>query len=354
MRGDDAFAVLGLRPGAGRDEIDQAYRRLIKQYHPDYAGGDANKAAEINRAYTDLRARPRAAVRAAPRPAPVPREMYARPQSSWRTPLVVAAAAAAFAMVAASATMSQNDPWADVFTTDDAGGASDSRGDREALRAGGFDEPLAAQIIQSSVGNARRLKETNDPALAAEFSRECLSRLSSNPSVPLFDSCAAYDEAIALLSTGDPAFESGPFNPLAVTARQVGAARMLSADDFEAESRLQQIRSQVHMALLPAIPDASRASVERVSTRVPAPRRERAQRTAARTIRYRPEVPVTVTPVAAEPPRAIKPVSAPRPRRSKPPEKPAPKRASAEPGTKPAWQQPLKPAWQRPLPARER
>ncbi|MBA2635744.1 MAG: J domain-containing protein, partial [Sphingomonas sp.] len=45
------YSVLGLRPGAGRDEIDDAYRRLIKRHHPDYTGGDGDRAAEINRAY---------------------------------------------------------------------------------------------------------------------------------------------------------------------------------------------------------------------------------------------------------------------------------------------------------------
>jgi molecular chaperone DnaJ len=55
MRGADHYAVLGLRPDAGRAEVDEAYRRLIKLYHPDRMGGDGSRAAEINRAYTMLR-----------------------------------------------------------------------------------------------------------------------------------------------------------------------------------------------------------------------------------------------------------------------------------------------------------
>ena len=50
-----AYAALGLEPGADAAAIEQAYRRLIKQHHPDRAGGDARRAAEINRAYRELR-----------------------------------------------------------------------------------------------------------------------------------------------------------------------------------------------------------------------------------------------------------------------------------------------------------
>lgn len=359
MRGNDAYAVLGLRPGAGRDEIDQAYRRLIKRYHPDYTGGDASRAAEINRAYSDLRARPRAAFRPPPPPppAPRPRESYSKPKPRWRVPLLVAAAAAVVGIVATSATMTANDPWEGLLGANGLAVSRERPAERSAVPDLSLDEPLATGVIESSVTNAKRLHETNDPLLAAEFSRECLDRLGSNPSVPLFDACAAYDEAIALLSVGNPVFESGPFNPLAVTARQVGAARLLSADDFEAETRLQQIRSRVQMALLPQIPDSSRASARRVATRVPAPKRTaRAQRPAPPRLQYRPHYPVTPSPAASEPrPRKVAPAAAPPQRSAPPAARPSPAAAPAvktEP--KPAWQQPLKPAWQRPLPTPQR
>ena len=35
--------------------VDRAYRRLIKQHHPDRTGGDSSRAAEINRAYREIR-----------------------------------------------------------------------------------------------------------------------------------------------------------------------------------------------------------------------------------------------------------------------------------------------------------
>src|SRR5215210_3722365 len=56
MGGDAAaFAALGLEPGADRDAVERAYKRLIKDHHPDRAGGNAERAAEITRAYRELR-----------------------------------------------------------------------------------------------------------------------------------------------------------------------------------------------------------------------------------------------------------------------------------------------------------
>ncbi|MEJ2058211.1 MAG: DnaJ domain-containing protein [Desulfofustis sp.] len=46
---EEAFQVLGLEPGASREDIHQAYRRLIKGVHPD-SGGSAFLTAKINAA----------------------------------------------------------------------------------------------------------------------------------------------------------------------------------------------------------------------------------------------------------------------------------------------------------------
>jgi molecular chaperone DnaJ len=54
------YEVLGLKPGATQEEIKSAYRKLIKQYHPDQYGNNPlrdlaeEKMREINAAYDQL------------------------------------------------------------------------------------------------------------------------------------------------------------------------------------------------------------------------------------------------------------------------------------------------------------
>ena len=45
----EARAMLGVAPDAGRTEIESAYRRLIRQAHPDH-GGSSGAAARLNAA----------------------------------------------------------------------------------------------------------------------------------------------------------------------------------------------------------------------------------------------------------------------------------------------------------------
>ena len=66
--GGDPFAVLGVAPTAGEEELRAARRRLAKDLHPDHQGGDAVRMRELNLAFDAALA----AVHAGPLPPPQP------------------------------------------------------------------------------------------------------------------------------------------------------------------------------------------------------------------------------------------------------------------------------------------
>jgi hypothetical protein len=95
-----------------------------------------------------------------------------------------------------------------------------------------------------------------------DYSRTCRATFRDQPSLTWFDSCAAYDEAVVLLESRDPIGDSGPFNAAAVTAREMGQARLLSDDSMAIDARVHDIRSDVQMALLPKLADATVMSID--------------------------------------------------------------------------------------------
>jgi DnaJ-class molecular chaperone len=48
------FAILGISPDATLDEIRSAYRRLVKEFHPDHYAGNSERFRDIQEAYSVL------------------------------------------------------------------------------------------------------------------------------------------------------------------------------------------------------------------------------------------------------------------------------------------------------------
>ena len=79
------FAVLGLQPGAGNDEIRAAYRRLVKIHHPDRNPGDSEALATFQRltdSYAALRSHAQAMAR--PERSPLSAALAGRRRASSR------------------------------------------------------------------------------------------------------------------------------------------------------------------------------------------------------------------------------------------------------------------------------
>jgi hypothetical protein len=76
----EAWGVLGLSPGTGWEEVRVAYRRLIRDAHPDLAGASATRrAASLNDAYTTLVRAKREGRLAPPAPGSRPGPRHAPP-----------------------------------------------------------------------------------------------------------------------------------------------------------------------------------------------------------------------------------------------------------------------------------
>lgn len=249
MRGDDsAFAALGLRPGAPRAHIDEAYRRLIKLHHPDRNGGDGRRAAEINRAYTLLRRDLPAPPRYRSVPVPVRHQVRRRGGSRPFWLLVLIASVGVGALAAQDSSRAPIAYEAD-WPPEPARPAS-------APLLGTFDQPLHAGVVDAAIRSAVQFHLEADSAGAADYSRDCHHRLREVPNLALFDACAAFDEATITLGTANPA-DSGPFNGSAILGRQLAAARTISNDVLGADSRIHQIRSRVELTLLPKLDEAA-------------------------------------------------------------------------------------------------
>ena len=252
-----AYAALGLQPGADRAAIEQAYRELIKRYHPDRSGGDAARAAEINRAYFELRRDPGAdSSRAGRHSAGRRRRRRSRSRSRRRrgNPLwpVLLIAGATLAIIDRERIAAAIASVEDLQATPLSGG----RASPVAIDSAALDGPLDETAIARSIELAIRLAGRRDEEALANRSRDCHRRMRSDPELEQLDRCAAFDDAVASIDGRDPMNDKGVFSASAITARQMTAASLLSSDYLAIERRLDRIRTVVQLTLRPAPPAA--------------------------------------------------------------------------------------------------
>lgn len=239
-----AFAILGLAPGADAAAIEAAYKRLIKQYHPDREGGDGTRAAEIIRAYRELRGGPLALAD------PLEfNEDFSRRRKGWRWPmaaLIVAAVLGGSLLMGGPVAPLVRSLLSPVATAGPPGHVAAIGQVPDTM-----DQPLHAAAIDRAIRDALHLSRISDEFALANASRECQRRFRDDPSVEKLDGCAAFDDAVVQLQDRDPLRDRGPFSQLAVTGRQWSAGSALSDDYLAIDGRFDRIRLRVELALLP-------------------------------------------------------------------------------------------------------
>jgi hypothetical protein len=239
------YATLGIAPGADWTTIEQAYRTLIKRHHPDRAGGDLARAAEITRAYRELK-RERADGKAL---VLVDDDMGdASRRRGWMRAAVLGGAAALAALLASGPLAAWLDPPPRAVQQRADVPANDPNG------ASGMDGPLHATMIDQAISDAVRMSRGKDEMALAAHSRDCHRQLRLQPSIGQFDRCAAFDDAVIEIQDRDPLRDQGPFGELAVTGRQMTAGTLLSNDYLAIDGRLDRVRLKVELALAPPVP----------------------------------------------------------------------------------------------------
>lgn len=237
MGDQSAYSVLGLGADADDAAIERAYRRLIKQFHPD-RGGDAVRATEINQAYDQLRSGRNLRDPLDFNDADLERSGEI---GAWVMLALVLAAASVFLVV-------QSAPRLNPSSNPEAGRAKPAIKDR----SGPMDRPMSFAEIDRAAVEAQQLKRTSDELGLAVHSRTCHQALRIHPTLSQFDRCAAFDAAVVQLQDRDPLRDQGPFSELAVTGRTRSAAALLSDDSVAVDARLDRIRQQVERELRPA------------------------------------------------------------------------------------------------------
>jgi hypothetical protein len=246
--GASAYSVLGLERGADAASIDRAYKRLIKEHHPDREGGDAKRAAEINRAYRELRS-----VKSAPDALEFNRDEDDDADRRVRGAVLILVAAGLLTILLLAG------PMRGIGLTWPASAslsASPVKSSRTNHDPEAMDLPLQLAAIDGAVREAVRIARVSDEVALAGASRDCHRELRADPSLARLDRCAAFDDAVIELQDRDPLRDRGPFSELAVTGRLMSGGALLSNDYLAIDGRLDRIRLHVELALAPPPPES--------------------------------------------------------------------------------------------------
>lgn len=237
------LAVLGLEPGADRRAIDDAFKSLMKQHHPDRPGGDGARAAEIIRAYRSLRPGAMTAQEV---------EFWDRPRKGsprwWWWLFLLLAAGAAIVLASLIDPTPKSGPAR--IGSDVAKGLGLKPPEQLSL----IEEPLNDAAIDSAADDARAMVGSRDEMDLAQASRECRMDFRRSRDLAAFDRCVAFDSAVVLLQDRDPMRDQGPFRQVSVSRRNWSDAALMSTDSLAIDSRLDRIRLRVELRLAPALP----------------------------------------------------------------------------------------------------
>ena len=250
-----SYAVLGLDPGADWPSVERAYKTLIKAHHPDRAGGDARRAAEITQAYRDLR-QARAAWDEDDGPWLEP-DIIAPRSYRWVAAALGLAGGAALLVLLAMPVSALIDDFRARVASVEAIARPRSTG---AAASDPIMEPLNGAAISKGVAAAARIARTGGEGAMAQESRACHARLHLRPSLGRLDECAAFDDAVVELQNRDPLRDDGPFGQVAVTGREMSGASLFSDDYVAIDTRLDRIRREVEQVLATAAQTASGAA----------------------------------------------------------------------------------------------
>jgi hypothetical protein len=229
-----AYAALGLEPGADAAAVERAYKKLIKEHHPDREGGSSTRAAELNRAYRDLNGpRVKEAI-----------EFHEHPDEIPRRPGWIVAGVALGVGLAAGLLLAG--PMGQLWTTK----ASLPLAQGAAVAApDAMSQPLNLPLIDGAARDAVQISRSQDEMALTTVSRNCHHKLRTEPSIAQLDRCAAFDDAVVQLQDRDPLRDQGPFGELAVTGRLWSGASALSDDYLAIDGRLDRIRLRVELQL---------------------------------------------------------------------------------------------------------